>query len=204
VSDPNELQRRIEQLEAELAQKSRDIASITRAHTLLSKRTRIFERVHSLFEAPEHIEENLKRVLEVLAHEMDCEAGGVLLIDGESREFFFTAALGPNSEQLIGVRFPVDRGLAGACAQSREPLVVSNVEADPRFYKGISESVGFNVTNLLALPMRDGLGVSGVIELLNKRGGPDYRADEIDTGLRVADLAARLVAVGVELEGGAN
>jgi signal transduction protein with GAF and PtsI domain len=202
VGDSQDLQARIKQLEDELEQKSRDIASITRAHALLSKRTRIFERVHALFEAPERIEENLSRVLEVLGAEFDCEAGAVLLIDGEAREFFFSAAFGPNAERLSGMRFSVEKGLAGACAQSREPLVVSNVADDPRFFRGISESVGFEVRNLLALPMRDGLGVSGVIELLNKRSGPDYRSDEIDTGLRVADLAARLVAVGVELEGG--
>ena len=200
MADREELEARIRTLEAELEQKTRDIASVTRAHTLLSKRTRIFERVHALFEEPQAIEENLRRLLEVLAHEFDCEAGAVLLIDGEAREFFFSAALGPNSEKLVGVRFPVAKGLAGACAQSRQPLVVSNVGDDPRFYRSISDSVGFSVRNLLALPMRDGLGVSGVIELLNKRSGSDYRADEIDTGLRVADLAARLVAVGVELD----
>lgn len=195
------LEDRIARLEAELAQKQNDLQNVTRAHTLLTKKTRIFERIHTLFESPELIHDNLERLLDVCVQEFDVEAGAILLIDGETREFFFAAARGPNSEQLVGVRFPVDQGLAGACAKSREPLVVSNVADDPRFNKSVSAAVGFNVTSLCALPMRDGLGVSGVIELLNKRSGPDYRADEIETGLRVADLAARLIAVGVELGG---
>jgi signal transduction protein with GAF and PtsI domain len=201
VSDPESLAERIKELEAELAKKQKDLQSVTRAHTLLNKKTRIFERIHPLFDSPELLHDNLERVLDVLVHEFDVEAGAILLIDGEAREFYFAAARGPNSDQLVGVRFPVDQGLAGACARSREPLVVSNVADDPRFNKSISDSVGFAVSSLCALPMKDGLGVSGVIEMLNKRSGPDYRADEVETGMRVADLAARLIAVGVELQG---
>ena len=192
---------KLARLEAELAQSRRDMATITRAHALLSKRTRIFERVHVLFEAPDAIEENLGRLLDVLMHEFGCEAGAVLLIDGEAREFFFAAVRGPAADQLTHVRFPVDKGLAGACARGREPLAVSNVESDPRFYREISDAVGYQVKSILALPLKDGVGVSGVIQLLNKRSGDEYRADEIETAMRVADLASRLVAVGIDLQG---
>lgn len=201
MPESESLEERVKRLEHELMQKQKDLQNVTRAHTLLTKKTRIFERIHTLFESPELIHDNLERLLDVLVQEFDVAAGSILLIDGETREFFFAAARGPNSEKLEGVRFPVEQGLAGACAISREPIVVSNVADDPRFNKSISESVGFEVTSLCALPMRDGLGISGVIELLNKRSGPDYRADEIETAMRVADLAARLIAVGVELEG---
>lgn len=190
---------RLKTIEAEVESRRRDMERLTRVHTSLTKRNRIIERLHPCFDRPREIEGNLAKVVEVLMDELDCEAGSALLIDGEAREFYFAAARGPRSEELVGVHFPVDKGLAGACARARQPLAVSDVARDPRFYREISASVGFEVRSILALPMRDGPGVTGVLELLNKRKDSDFRADEIETGLRAADLGARLVALGLEL-----
>ncbi len=55
------------------------------------------------------------------------------------------------------------------------------------------------MTSILALPIKDGPGVTGVIQLLNKRSGTEYQADEIEGAMKVCDLASRLVGVGIEL-----
>ncbi len=199
MGKPESLEERVRKLEAELEQKRRDMEVLTRVHSQLHQRTRMFERIHALFDTPADIELNLEKVLDILMEEMDVEAGSVMLIDGPTRSFWFAAARGPAADKLMKIRFPVDKGIAGACARERKPIAVSDVASEPRFFREVSDQIGYPVSSLLAVPMRDGPGVLGVVEVLNKRKSPDFSKDEVDAAMRVADLSSKLVAVGLEL-----
>ncbi len=202
--DQNErpLEDRVAELESRLDQRNRDIEALQHAHTHLSRRTRMFERIHPLFLNPENIEDNIEFVMDVLLEEIDAEAGSILLIDFEDREFFFAATRGPVAEEIKKVRFPVDRGIAGACAQNNLTIALSDVESDPRFYREITDQLGFTVKSLLAVPLTYRGTPIGVIELINKREGIDFLSQEIAAVEKVAVLAGRLIGLGDRLRGG--
>jgi signal transduction protein with GAF and PtsI domain len=193
---------RVRQLEEMLEARNRDLESLQHAHTNLSKRTRMFERIHPLFLSPEAIEENLDFVMDVLLDEIEVEAGSILLIDFEANEFFFVVARGPVAEEIMKIRFPSDKGIAGACAANNMTLSVSNVESDPRFYREITDQLGFTVRSLLAVPVTYKGHPIGVIELINKQESPEFLGQEVDAVEKVAVLAGKLIALGERLRGG--
>jgi len=193
---------RIAELEALLDQKNRDLESLHHAHTQLTRRTRMFERIHPLFLHPEQTEDNLEFVMDVLLDEIDVEAGSILLMDFEAEEFFFASTRGPVAEEIKKVRFPLGKGLAGACAANNMTLAVSNVESDPRFYREITDQLGFTVRSLLAVPLPYKGTPIGVVELINKLEGGEFLHQEIQAVEKVAVLAGKLIALGDRLREG--
>ncbi|GEM_PF-2499574 len=179
--------------------RSRDYQNLQKAHMLLARKVRIYEQIHTLFLRPRRLDENMEKVMDILLQDMDVEAGSILLIDPEANEFFFASTRGPVAEEIKKVRFPANRGIAGAAAEGRRPLAVSDVNRDPRFYREITDQLGFEVRSLLAVPiLLDGESI-GVVELINKRQGDDFLHQEVEAVEKASGLLATLIALGEHL-----
>jgi GAF domain-containing protein len=200
-STESSLPTRIRELEEMVELKNRDLRSLQHAHTNLARRTRMFERIHPLFLTPEDIEENIQFVMDVLVDEFQAEAGSIILIDFEAHEFFFASARGPVAEKIMKIRFPLDKGIAGACARNNITISVSDVESDPRFFRDITDELGFSVRSLLAVPLTYRGTPIGVIELINRDEGEEFLATEIEAVEKVGILAGKLIALGDRLRG---
>jgi GAF domain-containing protein len=124
------------------------------------------------------LEQILTTVLEETARVLRTEAGSILLLDEESSELVFEAAVGPRpSEEMKGLRSPLGQGIAGWVAREGQRLLVPDVREDPRFYPGIDEATGFVTRSVLAVPLKVKGKVIGVIEAVNKTEGNFTQAD---------------------------
>ena len=119
----------------------------------------------------------LTMVMEEATLMLGVEVASVLLLDKESGGLVFEAAVGPRSEGMRGLRMSLGQGIAGWAAQEGRPLLVPNVEEDPRFYPGVDEATGFVTRSVLAVPLEVKGKVIGVIEALNKAEGDFSQAD---------------------------
>jgi adenylate cyclase len=113
----------------------------------------------------------LPRMVELISDFLEAERCTIFLHDRETDELFTKAAVGLKSE----VRIPSDRGIVGAVFKSREPLIVDDAYADPRFNQEIDLQTGFRTRNLLCVPLRhvrDGEERTvGAVQVLNKKNG---------------------------------
>ncbi len=117
------------------------------------------------------------RVTEKLAAALDCEAAAYFVLLPQTQELSARAALGAAAGALESRRGPLGAGLCGWTARYREPAVVDDAYADPRFLKDWDEATGFKTRRVMTVPLFDRLELTGVIELINKRGGPFDDAD---------------------------
>ncbi len=70
------------------------------------------------------------------------------------------------------IRVPVDRGILGECARTREIINVPDCYADPRFNRELDERTGYKSNNMLVLPLvGHNETLVGVFQLLNDRDG---------------------------------
>jgi len=104
---------------------------------------------------------------------LDCERATVFLLDREAQELRSRLATGTASSPIAEIRFPVGRGIAGEVALTGVPIDIPDAYADPRFNPEFDRKSGFRTTSMLTLPLigHDGATV-GVLQVLNKRGGP--------------------------------
>jgi two-component system NtrC family sensor kinase len=131
--------------------------------------------------------------MEETALVLKTEAGSLLLLDEESSELVFKAAVGPRSEEMEGLRLPLGRGIAGWVAREGQPLLVPDVREDPRFYSGIDEATGFVTRSVLAVPLKVKGKVIGVIEAVNKTEG-----DFGQTDVALLSSMAQSAAIAIE------
>jgi len=91
----------------------------------------------------------------------------LLLSDGPTGELEFVLARGERDQQLIGQRLSRSEGIAGHVVTSGETLLICDVAKDPRFSPRMDEAFGFATRSIIAVPVRSGDDVIGVIEIIN-------------------------------------
>lgn len=99
------------------------------------------------------------------------DAGSLLMLDDETGDLEFVMTLEGGEEKLAGVRVPAGQGVVGDVARTQHYDIVPDAQHDPRFYRKVSEDVGYVTQSILCAPMIVKGRTIGVIELLNKRDG---------------------------------
>lgn len=99
------------------------------------------------------------------------DAGSLLMRDEETGDLEFVMTLEAGEEKLAGVRVPAGQGVVGFVAETQRYAVVLDAQRDPRFYRKVSEDVGYETHSILCAPMVVKGRTIGVIELLNKQDG---------------------------------
>lgn len=101
---------------------------------------------------------------------LNVEAGSLLLLEEGRNELYFKSALGEKGEEAKKVRIEIGQGIVGSVVEDGTPLVVNNVEQEPRHSSDIATRIGFKVRNAIAVPLTTDGKIIGAMELLNKRG----------------------------------
>jgi len=139
---------------------------------------------------------SIEDLLRVTAADIDSAEASVLVRDGDEGDLRFLSAIGKVAEQLIDIKVPAGKGIAGFVLSSGQPMAVSNVVEDSTFYAEIDKATGYSTEMILATPLRHDGETIGVLEYINRKGDPPYTPfspDEMDRAGRFADAIASLV-----------
>lgn len=116
----------------------------------------------------------LGTIVEAACGVLGCERATIYLYDSGRRELYSRVATG-----IDAIRFPADRGIAGAAATARACVNVPDAYADARFNPEFDRKHGFRTRNLLAIPLENLDGdLIGVVQAINKRGAAFDPDDE--------------------------
>jgi diguanylate cyclase (GGDEF)-like protein len=118
----------------------------------------------------------------------------VLLVDAARGDLVFARVAGHAAETLEGKRVPLGEGVAGWVAQRGTSAIIEKPAGDPRWSDRIDVLTGFKTDSIVAVPLRSGDKVFGVIELLNRLDGRPFSAYD----MRVLSTIADFAAIGVE------
>jgi GAF domain-containing protein len=150
----------------------------------------------------------LRSIVEVARAIFKANASSIFLLDEETDELVFEAVAGEGSESLVGQRIPSSTGIAGFVLVSRQPLVIEDVLADPRFSRETAESTGFVPKGLMAVPLLQEESALGVLEVLDRPKEARFTLAEMELlGLFAnqaaiaLDLLQRARRAGAALEG---
>ena len=106
------------------------------------------------------------------------ERASLFLVDWEQQEIRLAVAR-EEGGRPVDFRFPLARGIAGRVATRGLPLRVDDAYAEPLFNPDVDRETGFRTRSILCVPVADRSGrVFAVAELLNKRGGEPFTADD--------------------------
>ena len=118
-------------------------------------------------------------ILDLAARTIPAEAGAVFISDINRNDLVFSAAIGAKADDVMEFRVPMGAGIVGFCAQEGVSLAISDASNDERFYKKISESVGYKTYSILCSPVQHEGRVLGALELINRKDGGGFTQNEI-------------------------
>jgi Nif-specific regulatory protein len=124
---------------------------------------------------------------------MQAKASSLLLLDHKTRKLYFKVATGEKREEIMKYEIGMGQGIAGFVAQNGEPLLVQDVSRDPRWFKQISDSIGFNTQSIACVPMKVDNETIGVVEIIDKEDGNPLGEQDLKILTVFAELAARAI-----------
>lgn len=141
--------------------------------------------------------DNLVEVLRKANEFVPSTAGSILLDDPREKHadrrlnrLTFLAAFGEKAEQLVGQSIPAHQGIAGHVYQTGEAYFTSDAPTDALFDPSIDAETKYHTRSLVAIPIRIGVEVCGVLELINRAGAARYDARDRDLLAIFADYIA--------------
>ena len=151
----------------------------------------LFERAPAVFDRP--AAEALYYLLDLALEKIPADSGSVYVADLNRRDLRFAAARGPKSRELLelDLRVPMGRGFVGFCAQEGVAVAISDAQRDRRFFKDISERLGYETRSVLTTPISANGRTLGALQLINKKGSSSFTPAELSVLQYVAHQAAR-------------
>jgi GAF domain-containing protein len=137
----------------------------------------------------------LQSIVEVARAIFGARASSVFLLDEAADELVFAAVAGEGSESLVGTRLPSSTGIAGWVLASRTPLVLDDVQQDPRFARDVAERTGFMPKGLMAVPLLHEERVLGVLQVLDRPERARFSLREME----LLGLFANQAAIALDL-----
>ncbi|RIK32872.1 MAG: hypothetical protein DCC52_04575 [Chloroflexi bacterium] len=155
----------------------------TAEYAALSARIAALEtllRVTSELTAELDHEALLTKILRAAMQVTDSGAGSLLLYDAAVKALVFRVVVGGGGDALKGTAVPVTQGIAGQVFSEQRAVQVDDAETDARYFRAPAGSVGLQIRQLLAVPLTVKRRALGVLEVMNKRTGESYSADEVE------------------------
>ena len=137
----------------------------------------------------------LAAIVEVARSIFGAKASSILLLDEETEELVFEAVVGEGEDTMLGARFPAGKGIAGWVLATRTPLVIEDVQQDPRFAADVAEGSGYVPSGLMAAPLIYGEEALGVLEVLDRPERSLFSLQEME----LLGLFANQAAIAVDL-----
>jgi len=110
------------------------------------------------------LQDTLQRAAEALTAEMDGASVALLLLESESRILRLVSGTGYPHNLIGNLCLTLDEGIAGWVAKHGQPLIVPDVQQDPRYYRVLP-----NIRSELCVPLTAGPFIIGALNVASPK-----------------------------------
>lgn len=163
---------------------------------LEEKLQEVIETLDAANALTEPLTKSIQNLLEISAASMKSEEASVIVRNGDEGDMIFLSAIGKVADQLIGMKIPAGKGIAGFVFSSGQPMAIADAGQEKSFYAEVDKQTGYSTQIILATPLRYNGEIIGVLEYVNRIGEPPFEAFtplEMDKAALFADAIASLV-----------
>jgi putative nucleotidyltransferase with HDIG domain len=130
----------------------------------VSQLFRILARANQIASHTE-LDELLEQMLDLIASVCGANAGTLYLLDEETKELVFKVIYGDeDSQKLVGQRISIDDGIAGTTLREARPIIVEDLQNDPRWLGSSSLKL---LRNSISIPLMLRGEAIGVVQVFN-------------------------------------
>src|SRR5664279_1028615 len=168
-----------------------EVQSLASALMREQKKVALVQEVSRALSTMGDTDQLLKLIMEKVTELMEADRSTLYLVSEDGGTLTSEVVQGG---EVVNIRLTVGEGIAGWVAQTRETLNIPDAYADQRFQPAFDLKSGYRTRSILTVPMAGALGgLVGVLQLINKEGGPFDRGDE-----ELAAALATQAAIAIE------
>jgi serine phosphatase RsbU (regulator of sigma subunit) len=139
------------------------------------------------------LQDLLKLIVNELVEAIDADRGTLYLVDEKTRQLVSSVLL-EDTGKLEEIRVKMGEGISGHVAVTGEALNITDAYGDGRFMRAFDQKTGYRTQTILTAPVRNPQDkIIGVVQLMNKKGGPFTSRDE-----RLTTAMAAQAAISIE------
>jgi len=143
----------------------------------------------------------LKSIVEAAARIFGAAAASILLVNEEEEALEFKVSTGEADHDLVGTKFPYDKGIAGYVFMTGQPIATSNVREDKRFNQDFAKSTGYVPNSILATPLiLTDDRIIGVMEVLDKIDATSFNMHDMELMGMFAQQAAMAIDMSQQID----
>jgi len=121
--------------------------------------------------------ETLTSILSMAIDVIGAKLGSVMIIDPVNKDLFIGASCGLDKDVVRNTRMKIGSSISGYVAETGRPLIVEDIERDPRFSRINRER--YESKSLISVPLKYKDEIFGVINLNNKVNGQPFNQDDL-------------------------
>ena len=153
-----------------------------------------FYQVNRFISSIDNLEDLLTLIMQEAEAAVEAEASCIALYDPEDNRLHIKFASGEESESVRHLSQAIEKGILGAAASTNTFVLVEDAQNDPRWDPTNDRRTGFTTRSILATPIKRREELLGVLEVINKRGGPRFT----ETDGRLLEVVANQAAIAIE------
>ena len=136
----------------------------------------------------ENLEDALAGSLEIIVDTLNSEAGAIWLLDPKTDRLSPLFHTGDADISNISVENGL--GIEGLVTKTGKAMMVEDAASDPRFDGTGFDDNGLQTKSMICVPLNNLPDVIGCVQIVNKKDGSLYDAEELQLCERMASLAA--------------
>ena len=134
------------------------------------------------------LRETLQLAVTRIADFMHAEAASLFLLDAGTGVIDCRICVGP--VDIRGLKLALGQGVVGRCVAENSTQVVRDARSDERVNSRVDAETGFATRSILCAPLSTAQGAIGALEVINRRDGGLFEADDAEILRLIAAPAA--------------
>ena len=134
------------------------------------------------------LDDALSGSLEIIVGTLNSEAGAIWLLDPKTDRLSPMFHIGP--ADISGISVENGTGIEGVVTKTGKSVIVEDAAVDARFEGSVFDDSGLVTRTMICVPLNNLHDVIGCVQIINKKDGTLYDADELQLCERMAALAA--------------
>ena len=136
----------------------------------------------------DNLDDALSGSLEIIVRTLNSEAGAIWLLDEKTDRLSPMFHIGPADISNITVENGL--GVEGIVTKTGRSVIVEDAANDPRFDGTVFDDNGLKTETMICVPLNNLHDIIGCVQVVNKKDGSLYDAEELQLCERMASLAA--------------
>ena len=136
----------------------------------------------------DNLEDALAGSLEIIVKTLNSEAGAIWFLDTKTDRLSPLFHIG--SADISNITVENGLGIEGVVTKTGKSVMVEDAATDPRFDGTVFDDNGLVTKTMICVPLNNLHDVIGCVQIVNKKDGSLYDAEELQLCERMASLAA--------------